>query len=35
MGADIYGDVGFKTATTCGADMILWRSDTIVRNYTK
>lgn len=23
---DAYGDVGFSTATTCGADMLLWRS---------
>lgn len=26
VGADIYGDVGFKTSTTCGANMILWAS---------
>jgi hypothetical protein len=25
-GADIYGDVGFKTSTTCGASMLLWVS---------
>lgn len=25
-GDDTYGDIGFKTSTTCGADMILWRS---------
>lgn len=31
-GADPYGDVGFQSSTTCGADMILWRS-TAVRSY--
>lgn len=25
-GRDPYGDVGFKSSNTCGADMILWRS---------
>ena len=25
-GDDLFGDVGFKTSTTCGAEMILWRS---------
>ena len=26
VGADVYGDVGFKTSTTCGASMLLWAS---------
>ncbi len=26
VGSDIYGDVGFKTSTTCGASMLLWAS---------
>lgn len=34
VGDDIYGDVGFKTSTTCGAEMILWRS-TAVREYVR
>lgn len=35
VGEDIYGDVGFKTSTTCGADMMLWRSGPNPRDYTK
>lgn len=31
-GADAYGDVGFNTDTTCGADMLVWRS-TAAREY--
>ncbi len=34
VGDDIYGDVGFKTSTTCGAEMILWRS-TNTRSYVR
>ena len=34
-GVDAYGDVGFSTDTTCGADMILWRSEDVARTYTK
>ncbi len=34
VGDDVYGDVGFKTSTTCGAEMILWRS-TAVREYVR
>ena len=26
VGSDMYGDVGFKTSTTCGASMLLWSS---------
>ncbi len=34
--SDIYGDVWFKTDTTCGADMMLWRSESApIRTYTK
>ncbi len=32
LGDDDYGDVGFNTKTTCGAEMILWRS-TAAREY--
>ncbi len=32
MGDDIYGDVGFETSNTCGADMMLW-SSTALRSY--
>lgn len=35
VGADIYGDVGFKTSTTCGANMLLWASDLTLRMYTR
>lgn len=34
MGDDIYGDVGFESSTTCGANMVLWRSDS-ARVYTR
>lgn len=33
-GADSYGDVAFKTDTTCGGDMLLYLS-TAARSYTK
>lgn len=32
LGDDEWGDVGFKTGTTCGAEMMLWTS-TAVREY--
>lgn len=35
VGSDIYGDVGFKTSTTCGASMLLWTSGPGSRDYTK
>ena len=35
VGADIYGDVGFKTSTTCGATMLLWTSGTTAREYAR
>jgi hypothetical protein len=35
VGADIYGDVGFKTSTTCGAAMLLWSSGPGAREYTR
>ena len=35
VGADIYGDVGFKTSTTCGASMLLWTSGPGARDYTR
>lgn len=31
-GDDPYGDVGFETSNTCGADMMVWNS-TAVRSY--
>ena len=34
-GADTYGDVGFKTSTTCGASMLLWTSGPGARDYTR
>ncbi len=34
-GADIYGDVGFKTSTTCGASMLLWVSGPNSRDYNR
>ncbi len=34
-GTDTYGDAGFKTSTTCGADMLLWRSGQVSRDYVK
>jgi hypothetical protein len=33
--ADAYGDVGFKTSTTCGASMLLWTSGPASRDYTR
>ena len=35
VGSDIYGDVGFKTSTTCGATMLLWTSGTTAREYAR
>jgi FG-GAP-like repeat len=35
VGSDPYGDVGFKTSTTCGASMLLWLSWPNSRDYTK
>lgn len=35
VGADSYGDVGFKTSTTCGASMLLWSSGPGNRDFTK
>ncbi len=35
VGADTYGDVGFKTSTTCGASMLLWTSGPGARDYTR
>lgn len=35
IGADIYGDVGFRTSTTCGAEMLLWTSGPTAREYTR
>lgn len=34
VGDDPYGDVGFETSNTCGADMVVWNS-TAVRSYLK
>ncbi|MBC7503535.1 VCBS repeat-containing protein [Candidatus Gracilibacteria bacterium] len=34
-GADIYGDVGFRTSTTCGAELLLWTSGPDAREYTR
>lgn len=34
IGDDSYGDVGFEASTTCGADMLVWSSDT-ARTYTR
>jgi uncharacterized repeat protein (TIGR01451 family) len=34
-GVDVYGDVGFKTSTTCGASMLLWTSGPAPRDYTR
>jgi hypothetical protein len=34
VGDDLYGDVGFETSNTCGADMILW-SSTDTRRYVR
>jgi hypothetical protein len=34
VGDDFYGDVGFETSNTCGADMILW-SSTDTRSYVR
>lgn len=34
-GHDVYGDVGFKNSTTCGADMLVWRSDVTLREYAR
>lgn len=35
LGVDSYGDVGFKTSTTCGASMLLWTSGPASRDYTR
>ncbi len=35
VGADIYGDVGFKTSTTCGASMLVWVSGPGIRDFIK
>jgi hypothetical protein len=34
VGDDLFGDVGFETSNTCGADMILW-SSTADRRYVR
>ena len=34
MGDDTYGDIGFDTSTTCGADILLW-SSLATRTYEK
>jgi len=33
-GTDPYGDVGFKTSTTCGASMLVWTSGPLSQEYT-
>jgi hypothetical protein len=35
MGDDAYGDVGFKNSTTCGADMLIWRSQSTPHQYVR
>lgn len=35
VGADSYGDVWFKTSTTCGASMLVWSSGPGNRDFTK
>jgi hypothetical protein len=35
VGSDAYGDVGFRTSTTCGATMLLWTSGPLARDYTR
>jgi len=35
VGADAYGDVGFKTSTTCGASMLVWASGPGNRDFIK
>ncbi len=32
---DIYGDIWFEATESCGADIIIWRSESAIRTYTR